>query len=384
MVTGFCTKSSKRHDRESDSGVWDESLVGNSNLRMSVSGTINADTEVPFDWNLIPTGRGSGDRFRLIFLSSTKRDGSSTDRADYNTFIQGRAAAGHADIRAYSSGFSAVACTEDTDARDNTATTYTSTDKGVRIYWLGGAKVADQYEDFYDGNWDNEANPKDESGNNGPDTDQSSNFPITGCDHDGTEDVDSGSSKALGTGSIRVGVLDASGIGFGPLSGSNSVASSSNRPMYGLSAVFIVAEISDDATLAGLAIEGATGGESITLSPAFDEDTFTYTAIVAHSIDAVTLTATKKDDNAAIAITDDDDANTKDTADLDLDVGANTLTVTVTAEDTSVTETYTITVTRASADATLSNLAIDGTPGGQDVALNPAFDADTFTGLYAF
>ena len=37
------------------------------------------------------------------------------------------------------------------DARDNTSTTYTSSDKGVPIYWLGGAKVADEYEDFYDG-----------------------------------------------------------------------------------------------------------------------------------------------------------------------------------------------------------------------------------------
>ena len=80
-----------------------------------------------------------------------------------------------------------------------------------------------------------------------------------------------------------------------------------------------------------------------------------------------------------VAITGDDDANTKNEADLDLIVGANILTVTVTAEDTTTTETYTITVTRTSADATLSNLAIDGKPGGQGVALNPAFDADTFT-----
>ena len=35
-----------------------------------------------------------------------------------------------------------------------------------------------------------------------------------------------------------------------------------------------------DATLSGLAIEGATGAETITLSPAFDEDTLTYTAAV--------------------------------------------------------------------------------------------------------
>ena len=36
------------------------------------------------------------------------------------------------------------------------------------IYWLNGAKAADQYEDFYDGSWDDEANDKNESGTNAP------------------------------------------------------------------------------------------------------------------------------------------------------------------------------------------------------------------------
>ena len=53
-----------------------------------------------------------------------------------------------------------VGSTAAVDARDNTKTTGT----GVPIYWLNGAKVADNYADFYDGSWSNEANPKDESG----------------------------------------------------------------------------------------------------------------------------------------------------------------------------------------------------------------------------
>ncbi len=76
---------------------------------------------VPSDWSLKPTGLAVGAKFRLLFLSSTKRDGSSSDIATYNTFVQGRAAAGHADIRTYSTGFRAVGCTADTDARDNTS-----------------------------------------------------------------------------------------------------------------------------------------------------------------------------------------------------------------------------------------------------------------------
>ena len=98
----------------------------------------------------------NGDKFRLLFLSSTKSAGSSTDIATYNTFVQERAAAGHADIRTYSAGFRAVGCTSDVDARDNTRTTGT----GVPIYWLNGAKAADNYADFYDGSWDDEVNDK--------------------------------------------------------------------------------------------------------------------------------------------------------------------------------------------------------------------------------
>ena len=136
---------------------------------------------VPSDWSLTPTGLAVGDQFRLLFLSSTKRDGSSSDIADYHAFIQTRAAAGHADIRTYSTGFRALGCTSDVDARDTTYTTYTSTDKGVPIYWLNGAKAADQYEDFYDGTWDDEVNDKNESGTNGPNTSLEANYPLTGC-----------------------------------------------------------------------------------------------------------------------------------------------------------------------------------------------------------
>ena len=137
--------------------------------------------------SLIPTGLGVGDEFRLLFLSSTKRNATSSDIENYNAFVQNRAAAGHPDIQAHSAGFRVVGCTRAADARDNTATTYAITDKGVPIYWLAGARVADDYEDFYDGDWDDEANDRNESGTDGPDTSQTANYPFTGCDHDGTE-----------------------------------------------------------------------------------------------------------------------------------------------------------------------------------------------------
>ena len=87
----------------------------------------------------------------------------------------------------YSNGFKVVGCTAAVDARDNTATTFTNANKGVPIYWLNGNKVADDYEDFYDGSWDDEANDKNELGTNGPNTSQAANYPWTGCRDNGTE-----------------------------------------------------------------------------------------------------------------------------------------------------------------------------------------------------
>ena len=66
-----------------------------------------AETPVPSVWGLTPAGLAVGDEF----LSSSVRNGSSSSIGPYNTFIQNRAAAGHADIRAYSSGFGVVGCT---------------------------------------------------------------------------------------------------------------------------------------------------------------------------------------------------------------------------------------------------------------------------------
>ena len=130
---------------------------------------------------------------------------SSSDIATYNTWIQGLVANGHSTIQDYSSTFQVVGSTADVDARDNT---YTSDDKGVPTYWLDGDKVADDYEDFYDETWDEEADMTNERG-----------FFVaaptsvwTGSDHDGTEAFTSGASVALGaSGDVRVGLPDSDG-----------------------------------------------------------------------------------------------------------------------------------------------------------------------------
>ena len=191
--------------------------------------------EVPADWSLVPSGLVVGDQFRLLFVSSTGRDATSGIIATYNTWIQSLAAAGHTDIQRYYSTFTVVGSTAAVDARDNTQTTYTSSDEGVPIYWLNGNKVADDYEDFYDGSWGDEANRKTEAGTASSDT-----TIRTGSDPDGTEKGFGAFSLALGKSLATVGIPDSSGTGDGPLSSDTNAADSSTLPLYGLSGVFTV------------------------------------------------------------------------------------------------------------------------------------------------
>ena len=113
----------------------------------------HAQTEqiVENDWALKPAGVGISDSFRLLFVTSTRRNASSGAIGDYNTFVQGRANAGHTAIRSFSGEFRALISTQAVHARDNTAT---HPNAAIPIYWLSGAKVADDYADFYDGTWD--------------------------------------------------------------------------------------------------------------------------------------------------------------------------------------------------------------------------------------
>ena len=63
---------------------------------LPVQPTVCADeTRVPDDWPLKPSSITVGGKFRLMFLSSTTRNATSANIADYNSFVQGRAAAGH-------------------------------------------------------------------------------------------------------------------------------------------------------------------------------------------------------------------------------------------------------------------------------------------------
>ena len=134
-----------------------------SGLMLSAFGALTTSASaqevlsVPRNWTLKPEGLAAGTPFRLLFVTNSAYRANSTDIASYNTVIQEEAATGLDRIRPFASKFRALASTASTDARDNTATTYTSTNTGVSIWWLRGDKIADNYQDFYDGSWDNKS-----------------------------------------------------------------------------------------------------------------------------------------------------------------------------------------------------------------------------------
>ncbi len=189
--------------------------------------TANADGSynVPFGWALKPSGLAAGAKFRLLFATSTSRDTTATDIATYNTFVQTRAKAGHSAISdSCGNLFKVVGSTSSVDARVNTDTE--STDTAALIYWLTGAKVADDYGDFYDGSWDSRAH-RNESGG-------ATTFltVATGSNQDGTKR----SSTALGASSVTTASL----ISGNPMTGLGAGTNTNNFRFLALSPIFTV------------------------------------------------------------------------------------------------------------------------------------------------
>ena len=109
--------------------------------------TAHAQTEVPVNWELIPQGREPGDVFRLLLVTSTTRGARSSGISVYDAHVQDAVAAtGHPQIRQYASQFKVLGSTEGLDARVHAEMTGT----GVPIYWLNGARAANDNDDLFD------------------------------------------------------------------------------------------------------------------------------------------------------------------------------------------------------------------------------------------
>ena len=149
--------------------------------------------------------------------------------------------------------FKVLGCTEDVDARDNTSTTAT----GVPTYWLGGNKVADDYPDLYDRNWDDEANPRNERAEIDHNTTADNDMIWTGCKHNGTEVFLRRPHHVLSAQAVsQAGKLNRTAPSQGPLESSELITNNANRPMYGLSDLFRV--VAADSNNPPVFTDGAT------------------------------------------------------------------------------------------------------------------------------
>ena len=216
------------------------------------------EEEVTADLGLVPAGLRNGDRFRLLFIGDNTNaesdQGSWFDDLVQSTVFdsQGRWPFFRQSDGAVSSQ-RALLSAPGVDARVRTDTTFTAGDKGVPIYWLRGSKVADDYEDFYDGNWDDEASPTDSTGTVITVTTQ----PWTGSTNDGTELFAGTVSQAMGRTQVGIAGLSLTTAGHGPLSG-GTAAAAGMRPLFGLTQVYVV---SDDRFLASNMAQTSPSGD---------------------------------------------------------------------------------------------------------------------------
>ncbi len=126
---------------------------------------------------------------------------------------------------------------ESVDARDNTATTWTESSKGVPIYWLGRGKVADNYKDFYSNrNWES-LSATEESGTRPR---RMKNIVWTGSNADGTKHGSGAAGRSIAmTGSLLNKYRGGGGV---CMIECNTVAhSNADYPYYALSPVLTVA-----------------------------------------------------------------------------------------------------------------------------------------------
>ena len=209
------------------------------------AGTETGAVMVPADWDLKPAGLETGERFRLLFVTSTSRNAEPTDIATYNTFVQTLVNSnGHTALRPHASLVRVLGSSASVDARDNTGMwsngahadgSTTDSDPGTAVYWVNGTKVADNYFDFFDSSWDSasQGEQRSEAG-----TALSANANIfTGSFWNGVK-----SDFELGdTTKVRLGSQSGSDFRIGWRNPAGESPRTASLPFYGVSPLFQVA-----------------------------------------------------------------------------------------------------------------------------------------------
>jgi hypothetical protein len=100
---------------------------------------------------MTPTGLNTGDEFRIIFVTSDTRDGTSSNLADYDTFITDLATAAGLTYNGAPVTWFALGSTESVSANSRLPASTSS----PGLYRVDGVKVADNTSDLWDGSIDN-------------------------------------------------------------------------------------------------------------------------------------------------------------------------------------------------------------------------------------
>ena len=112
-------------------------------LALGLAGAAQAGTILVGD-SLIPTGLVVGNTFHLAFVTSTKRDSTSTDIAVYNAWVDLQAENTGSVVKNKGWTWYAIAATATVNARDNAVVS-------AAVYRLDGLKVATGFADLWDG-----------------------------------------------------------------------------------------------------------------------------------------------------------------------------------------------------------------------------------------
>ena len=270
---------------------------------------------VPSDWSMKPAAVPPGGKFRLIFLTHTLRTAESAAISSYNTTVQNDVTSRNATLAPYANQFRALVSTSTVNARDNVQMTGAGT--GIKVYWAGGKKVADDYTDFWDGSWDNEAyTDLLRSDGSAVPANQHHRRPFTGTSKGGNKgfDAHAGTTIHAHNGVIAGSPGPESG---GPIDGAAVQVKTFSHTIYGVSPLFEV------------------GTKTIVESLSFTKDdylayenagTVKITVKLASALSTSTTVRISSANNTATASTDEKEGDYEGFENVDLTIPAGSLT----------------------------------------------------------
>ena len=117
-------------------------------------GDAKAQIVVPSDWSMKPAAVPPGGKFRLMFITTGKINGSSAAVSDYDAVVHSDVD-GNVTLKPYKAQFRALVSTPTVNARQHVGMVGAGT--GIKVFWVGGAKIADNYSGVWNETWQNEA-----------------------------------------------------------------------------------------------------------------------------------------------------------------------------------------------------------------------------------